>query len=118
MQESRRAREAAAQRKRMPYVQIETDVWAIMRNSTEVPAAMIYRISDRIQVAKYLVMTWNAEPHRRRMIAMYDTLEDANFSVKWDNSGHVTGRENHATGAYYEHRRNLEAQREQQGGPR
>lgn len=34
---------------------------------------------------------------------MYDTLVDANFSVKWDNSGHVTGRENHATGAYSEH---------------
>lgn len=69
---------------------------------------MIYRISDRIQIAEYLVMTWNAEPHRRRMIAMYDTLEDANFSVKWDNSGHVTGRENHGTGSPLEYRRFVE----------
>lgn len=108
MQESRRARVAAAQRKRMPYVQIETDVWAVMRNSTEVLAAMIYRISDRIQVAKHLVMTWHAEPHHRRMIAIYDTLEEANFSVKLDMCGIKTGRENHATGAPLEHRRYVE----------
>ncbi|MBO2989718.1 hypothetical protein [Leucobacter tardus] len=61
-------------------MQIETDVWAVMRNSPDVPAAMIYRISDRIQVAKYLVMTWHAEPHRQRMIAMCDSLEHVNVS--------------------------------------
>lgn len=116
MYESRRDREAAGQRERMPYVQIETDVWAIMRNSKEVPAAMIYRIADRVQVARFLVMTWHAEPHRRRLIAMYDTLEDANFSIKWDNSGHVTGRENHATGALMEHRRSIERQRAASAG--
>lgn len=103
MQESRQAREAAEQRQRMPYVQIEADVWACMRNSREVPAAMIYRITDQNQVAKYLVMTWHPEPHRRRLVAMYDTLVDANFSVKWDSSGHRTGREGHGTGAVSEY---------------
>lgn len=62
------------------WVQAETVMLSVM--GKEVPAAMIYRISDWVQVAKYLLTTWYAEPRRRRMMAMYDPLEDANFSVR------------------------------------
>jgi len=64
------------------WVQAETVMRSLTGNSKEVRAAMIYRISDWVQVAKYLSMTWHAEPRCRRMMAMYDPLEEANISVR------------------------------------
>ncbi|UOQ57258.1 hypothetical protein MUN78_16635 [Leucobacter allii] len=78
----------------MPYIQIETDLWAVMRDPEEHPVAMIQCIMDRQQLAKFLVLTWHPEPHRRRLVAMYDSLEEANRSVRWPTN-HQTGRENH-----------------------
>lgn len=88
----------STERERQPYVQIDTDLWAVMRESKEQPRAMILRIADRQQIEKYLLLTWHPEPHRRRLIAIYDTLQEANHAVRWDISKHRTGRENHKWG--------------------
>lgn len=81
-----------------PCVQIETDLWAVMRYNLEQPAAMIVRISDQNQIAKFLLMTWHPDPSRRRLISMHDSLEEANTQVKWETTGAQTGRENHHWG--------------------
>lgn len=82
----------------MPCVQIETDLWAVMRYRLEQPAAIIMRVTDRQQISKYLLMTWHPETSRRRLIAMYDTLDAANAAVKWESDGAKTGRERHSWG--------------------
>ncbi|WP_449277982.1 hypothetical protein [Leucobacter sp. GX24907] len=88
-------REAAQARDRMPYIMIEQDLWAVLRYRRDQPAAMIRRITDRNEIAKYLVLTWHPDPHRWRLIAMYDSIEEANGSVLWESSGIRTGRESH-----------------------
>lgn len=78
-----------------PPVRIELDVWAVMRYRPDQPAAIIQRITDQRQVAQFLVLTWHPEPYRRRLIAMFDTLEQADRSVLWESTGVRTGREQH-----------------------
>lgn len=60
---------------------------------------MIMRVTDRQQISKFLLLIWNPEPSQRRLLSMYDTLEDANEAVKWDPAGLKTGRESHQWGA-------------------
>ena len=76
-----------------PPIRIERDLWAVMRYRPDQPAAMIYRITDRQQISQYLVMTWHPDPSQRRLDAMYDSLEAADASVKWESTGIRTGRE-------------------------
>lgn len=83
---------------RQPYIQIETDLWAVMREPKDRPRAMIMRVTDWQQIEKYLVLTWHPEPHRRRLVSMHDTFEKANTAVRWDVSTRKTGRENHHWG--------------------
>ncbi|MBP1325680.1 hypothetical protein JOF28_000912 [Leucobacter exalbidus] len=86
-----------------PCVQIETDLWAVMRYKLEQPAAMIQCVTDRQQITKFLLMTWNPNPSQRRLIAMYDSLDAANAAVKWESAGVKTGRENHRWGGQTGH---------------
>lgn len=75
-----------SERERLPYIQIDADTWAVMRDSSEHPVALIHRITDHTEVAKFLVLAWHPVPHERRMLSMHDTIEEANRSVRWDNS--------------------------------
>lgn len=80
----RTERDNDIERERMPYVQIEANLWAVMRYPKTHPVAMIVGLANRDNVPIYFVQTWHPEPSRRRVISQHDTLEEANASVLWD----------------------------------
>lgn len=95
-QTSRSGAEAAFDRQ--PYIQIDTNLWAVMRESRDRPVAMILGLANRDSVPLFFVTTWHPVPDRRRVISQHDTLEQANASVLWDTSLHATGREHAVDG--------------------
>ena len=72
------------ERERMPYVQIDTNLWAVMRYPKDRPVAMIIGLASRDNVPLFFVQQWHPEPSKRRVISQHDTLEEANASVLWD----------------------------------
>ncbi len=82
----RTERDNAIERERMPYVQIEANLWAVMRYPKTHPVAMILGVANRDNVPLYFVQTWHPEPSRRRVISQHDSVEEANGSVLWDRS--------------------------------
>lgn len=71
------------ERERMPYVQIDTDLWAVLRESKEHPAAVISRITAVNGEPRFFLMTWHPNPAQRQMISMHETLAEANREVRW-----------------------------------
>lgn len=71
------------ERERMPYIQIDSDLWAIMREDQTRPRAMIKRVTAYDGVEQYFLMTWHPEPTQRKLVRIHTSLEDANRSVKW-----------------------------------
>lgn len=69
-----------------PYIQIDTNLWAVMREPVDRPVAMILGMANRENVPLYFVLTWHPIPDRRRVIGQYDTLEAANASVLWGDA--------------------------------
>lgn len=67
-------------------IQYDTDTWLIMREHPTRPKALVKRVTDRTQVEKYLLMTWDPDPAKCRLHHIYDTLEQAAQVVTWDNS--------------------------------
>ncbi|WP_052492446.1 hypothetical protein [Leucobacter komagatae] len=82
----RNDREKETERERMPYVQVDTNLWAVMRYPKDRPVAMIQGLANRDNVPLFFVMTWHPEPSKRRVVSQHDTLEEANGSVLWDTS--------------------------------
>ena len=72
------------ERERMPFVQIDTNLWAVMRYPKDRPVAMIVGLANRDNVPLFFVQQWHPEPSKRRVISQHDTLEEANASVLWD----------------------------------
>ncbi|MFF8817285.1 hypothetical protein ACF07D_04705 [Leucobacter sp. NPDC015123] len=72
------------ERERMPYVQIDSNLWAVMRYPKDRPVAMIVGLANRDNVPLFFVQQWHPEPSKRRVISQHDTLEAANASVLWD----------------------------------
>ena len=70
-------------------IQYDTDTWLIMRDHPTRPKAVIRRVTDRTQVEKYLLMTWDPDPAKWRLHNLYETLEQADKVVLWDNSAAV-----------------------------
>lgn len=83
---ARTQRDNDIERERMPYVQIEANLWAVMRYPKTHPVAMIVGLANRDNVPLYFVQTWHPEPSRRRVISQHDSVEEANGSVLWDRS--------------------------------
>ena len=69
---------------RMPYVQIDANLWAVMRYPKDRPVAMIQGVANQDNVPLFFVTTWHPESSRRRVISQHDTLAEANESVLWD----------------------------------
>lgn len=82
---SREEQEAAAERDRMPYIQITADLWIVMREDKTRPRAVIERVRWHDGSEQYLLKTWHTEPGQRRLVRIHDSLEEANRSVKWRN---------------------------------
>lgn len=89
--------EQQAERDRMPYIQIDTDTWVVMREDKDRPKAVIERVKWRDDSEQYLLKTWHSDPSQRRLVRIHESVEEANRSVKWRNN-HKTGRENHSWG--------------------
>lgn len=70
----------------MPYIQINANLWAVMRYPKTHPVAMIVGLANQDNVPLFFVQTWHPEPSRRRVISQHDTLDAANQSVLWDMS--------------------------------
>ncbi|UOQ59762.1 hypothetical protein MUN76_11995 [Leucobacter rhizosphaerae] len=49
-------------------IQIETNVWVVMREVSQHPKAVIHKITDTTGDDRYMLMTWAAEPSARRMV--------------------------------------------------
>lgn len=68
----------------MPYVQIDTNLWAVMLYPKGRPAAMILGVANRDNLPLFLVQQWHPELSERRVISQHGTVEEANASVLWD----------------------------------
>lgn len=73
-----------SERERMPYVQIDTNLWAVMRYPKDHPVAMIVGMANTDNVPIFFVQTWHPEPSKRRVVSQHNTVEQANASVLWD----------------------------------
>lgn len=65
-------------------IRLDADTWAIMREATEHPTAIIHRVTDMHGTARFLVMKWHMNPANQRMTGIYPTLEQADNSVLYD----------------------------------
>lgn len=83
----------------MPYIQVDMNLWAVMRYPVDHPVAMILGLVGQNGKPQFLVQTWHPDPAQRRVISQHSDLAAANHSVKYDNSGHVTGREGFVDGS-------------------
>lgn len=83
---NRDEREKDTERERMPYLQVDTNLWAVLRYPKDHPVAMIQGLANRDNVPLFFVMTWHPEPSKRRVVSQHNTLEEANGSVLWDTA--------------------------------
>lgn len=70
----------------MPFIQIDTALWAVMRYPTDHPVAMILGLANSQNVPQYFVQTWHPDPSRRRVVSQHNSLEEANRSVRYDHT--------------------------------
>jgi hypothetical protein len=57
-----------------------------MRDDNVLPKAVIQRFTDRKGVDKYLLVQWDLDPAKRRLMAVCDSLEKAHRLVLYDHS--------------------------------
>lgn len=65
-------------------IRLDADTWAIMRDATDRPAAIVQRVTDIGEAARFLVLRWHVDPAKRRMTGIYESLKDADYSVRYD----------------------------------
>lgn len=76
-------REDETERDRMPYIQIESDRWVVMREHKDRPKAVIQRVKWIDGSEQFLLFTWHSDSAQRRLVKVLDSLEDANRAVRW-----------------------------------
>lgn len=63
-------------------VQIDTDTWIIMREFVFQPTAIVHRYTSwQGEQSRYLLLRWHADPAERRLVAICDTLDEADERV-------------------------------------
>lgn len=67
-------------------IRLDTDTWAVMRDTPDHPKAIIHRVTDTAGESRYLVMVWHPEPSKRRMAGIFDTIQAADRSVLYDRA--------------------------------
>lgn len=65
-------------------IRLDADTWIIMRYPKDHPVAVVQRVTDFENAARFLVFKWHPDPAKRRMTGIYVSLEDADNSVLWD----------------------------------
>lgn len=79
-------------------IRLDADTWAIMRNATDHPTAIVTRITDTGGEARFLVLKWNLDPAKRRMTGIFPTLEQADASVLYDNAAKIAAASRKTSG--------------------
>lgn len=67
-------------------IQIDTDSWIVMRELPQHPKAIIHRITDTTGEARFVLLTWHAEPSKRRMVGIHRNLREATRAVPWPDA--------------------------------
>jgi hypothetical protein len=67
-------------------IRYDRDTWLVMRDDNVLPKAVIQRFRDRRGVDKYLLVQWDLDPAKRRLMVVCDSLEKADRLVLYDNS--------------------------------
>ena len=76
---------ATTEWERLRYIQIEADLWAVMREAPDRPRAIIERVHWRDGSEQYLLKTWHTHPSERKLVSIHESLEDACRAVRWNN---------------------------------
>jgi hypothetical protein len=66
-------------------IRYDRDTWLVMRNDAVLPKAVIQRFTDRKGVDKYLLVQWDLDPSKRRLMAVCESLERADGLVLYEN---------------------------------
>lgn len=83
----------SAERDRMPYIQVDADLWVVMREDKYRPRAVIKRVTAYDGVEQYFLLTWQMDPTQRKLVRIHESLEAANQSVKWrEQPSKIPGR--------------------------
>ncbi|QIK63824.1 hypothetical protein G7068_11960 [Leucobacter viscericola] len=67
-------------------IQIETNVWVVLREFRQQPKAVIHKITDTTGADRYMVMRWEPDPAQRRMTGIYNDLTEAEKTVPWPST--------------------------------
>lgn len=66
-------------------IQVETNLWVLMREDKRRPKAVVRRYVAVDGVEQFLLFTWHSDPSQQRLVRMFDTLLDASQHVPWNN---------------------------------
>lgn len=67
-------------------IRYDHDTWLLMRDDKVVPKAVVKRFVDRRGRDQYLVLRWDLNPSKRRLMCACESLERADELVRWDNN--------------------------------
>ncbi|MDR6970565.1 hypothetical protein [Leifsonia shinshuensis] len=67
-------------------IRYDRDTWLVMRDDVVVPKAVIRRYTDKGGHDQYLLIRWDLDPSKRRLMAVCPSLERADDLVRYDNN--------------------------------
>lgn len=62
-------------------IRYDSDTWLAMRGDPVLPAAIIIRLRNPGGREFFLIITWDLDPAKRRLVGRYGSLEDADAAV-------------------------------------
>ncbi|MGN7799042.1 hypothetical protein [Leifsonia sp. 22587] len=67
-------------------IRYDRDTWLVMRDHPVLPKAVVHRFTDKRGTDQYLVIRWDLDPAKRRLMAVCESLERADELVRYDNN--------------------------------
>ena len=67
-------------------IRYDRDTWLVMRDDAVIPKAVVHRYTDKAGIDQYLVVRWDLDPSKRRLMAVCTSLERADDLVRYDNN--------------------------------
>lgn len=69
---------------------VDANTWLILREFPQHPKAVVQRVTDTTGDDRYLLLTWDAEVTKRRLVGIHKSLGDAEKAVPWPSNQNVT----------------------------
>lgn len=69
---------------------VDANTWLILREFPQHPKAIVQRVTDTTGEDRYLLLTWDAEITKRRLVGIHKSLADAEKAVPWPSNQNVT----------------------------